>query len=469
MLNRRQFLASLAAPAVVRSQSSSRRPNIIWIMADDMGVGDLSCYGQKYFQTPNIDRIAREGMQFSQAYAGCTVCAPSRSVLMTGFHMGHTSVRSNPGGVPLLKEDVTVAELLKQAGYATGGFGKWGLGDKGTDGAPWLQGFDQFFGYLNQVHAHWFYHEFLYDNDKRYPLEGNVDGKRTTYSHDVIVSKALDFIRANKDKPFFCYMPVTVPHMEILVPEDSMKPFRGKFPEREYVDKNKHYADQPELRAAYAGMVTRLDQGVGKVLALLDELKLAENTVVFFTSDNGSAQPLYREEFFNSTMGLRGHKQNFYEGGVRVPLLARWPKRIAANSSTAYACGFWDVLPTFCEIAGAKVPPNLDGRSIVPTLMGKQQIPEPFLYWELPRYNAKLAQFFDELPPAALRMSDWKSVRPKPNAPLELYNLLNDPYEQKDVAAQYPKIVERMEALMKSARTPPRPQSDPPQDFRKPS
>jgi arylsulfatase len=264
-------------------------------------------------------------------------------------------------------------------------------------------------------------------------------------------------------------MPVTVPHLEYLVPEDSLKQHRGKFPDREYVDKRKHYADQPEMRAAYAGMVTRLDSGVGKVLALLDELKLADNTIVFFTSDNGSALPLYGEQFFNSTSGLRGHKQNFYEGGIRVPMLVRWPGRVKANSSTAYACGFWDALPTFCELAGAKTPPNLDGRSIVPTLLGKQQTPEGYLYWELPRYNGKTGEFFVELPAAALRMNDWKVVRPKPNAPLELYNLLNDPYEQKDVAAQYPKIVEKLQAVMKSARTQPRQQLDPPQDFRKPA
>jgi arylsulfatase A-like enzyme len=262
-------------------------------------------------------------------------------------------------------------------------------------------------------------------------------------------------------------MPVTVPHLELLVPEDSMAPFKGKFPERAYDPKGGHYAAQPEMRAAYAGMITRLDRDVGRVLALLDELKLAEDTIVFFTSDNGSAQPLYGESFFESTHGLRGHKQNFYEGGIRVPMVARWPGRIPKNSSSGYAWGFWDVLPTLCELAGAKVPGNIDGRSIVPTLMGKQQSPEPLLYWELPRYNAKTGTFFDELPPAAARMSDWKAVRPKPNAALELYNLLNDPYEQKDVASQYPKIVERMEATMRAARVPPRPQPHPEPDFRK--
>ena len=226
-----------------------RKPNIVFIIADDLGVGDLSCYGQKHFKTPAIDRIAAEGMRFTQAYSGCTVCAPSRSVLMTGMHMGHTSVRSNPGGVPLLPTDVTVGEVLKSAGYATGGFGKWGLGDKGTDGVPWKQGFDEFFGYLHQVHAHFYYPEFLYANDKRVALEGNTGGKRTTFSHDVIAGKALDFIRRHKDEPFFCYMPLTIPHVELLVPEDELSKHRGKYPEWEFIDKNRHYADQKEGRA----------------------------------------------------------------------------------------------------------------------------------------------------------------------------------------------------------------------------
>ncbi|HYI93548.1 MAG TPA: sulfatase-like hydrolase/transferase, partial [Bryobacteraceae bacterium] len=255
-LSRRLFLSSLAASALV---GQYRRPNIVWIMADDLGYGDLGCYGQKIIKTPNLDRMAGEGMRFTQAYAGCTVCAPSRSVLMTGYHMGHTSVRSNPGGVPILDSDKTVAEYLKEAGYKTGAFGKWGLGDKGTEGAPWKQGFDEFVGYLNQVHAHWFYHEFLYHNDQRLPLAGNSENSRKTYSHDVIADKALEFIRRNKDVPFYCYMPFTVPHLELLAPEDSVAPYRGKLEEEAYIDPRKHYADQPDARATYAGMVSRLD------------------------------------------------------------------------------------------------------------------------------------------------------------------------------------------------------------------
>lgn len=464
MLRRRDFLSTLAAAGSLRGQNR-RKCNIIFMMADDMGYGDASCYGQKHFQTPNIDRIAREGTRWTQAYAGCTVCAPSRSVLMTGMHMGHTSVRSNPGGVPLLASDVTVAQVLKQAGYATGAFGKWGLGDNGTDGVPWKHGFDQFFGYLNQVHAHWYYPEFLYDNERRFPLEGNAGGKRVTWSHDVIAGKALDFIRANKDEPFFCYMPFTVPHVEYLVPEDSLRQFRGKFPEKPFVDNRKHYADQPEARAAYAAMMTRLDRDVGRVLDLLDELKLAGDTIVFFTSDNGAALPLYEETFFNSTGGLRGHKQNLYEGGIRVPMVARWPGRIPAGAVSEFPWMFEDILPTFAELAGVKPPKGIDGQSVVPTLLGKKQKPHDSLYWELPRYNAKTKSFLDEVPMQALRAGNWKVVRPAPDAALELYDLASDPAEIRKVAAANPKVVSRLEAMLRAARVPPREQADPPQDF----
>lgn len=468
MLSRREFITAAASTAVLSGQRP-RRPNIVFIMGDDLGYGDLSCYGQKHFRTPSIDRLASEGLRFTQAYSGCTVCAPSRSVLMTGMHMGHTSVRSNPGGVPILPSDFTVAEALKSAGYATGAFGKWGLGDNGTEGAPWKQGFDQFFGYLHQVHAHYYYPEFLYGNDKRAPLAGNEAGKRSTYSHDAIAGQALKFIRAHRDEPFFCYMPLTLPHVELLVPEDSLAEHRGKYPEWEYVDKNKHYADQKEGRAAYAAMITRMDRDVGRVLALLDELKLADNTIVFFTSDNGAALPIWKENYFESTAGLRGHKQNMYEGGIRVPMIVRWPGRIAKGTTSDRPWMFQDVLPTLAEIAGAKVPVKVDGHSVLPTLLGKQQAPDEFLYWELPRYNAKTRTFPDELPMQAVRMGDWKAVRPQPNGKLELYNLKADPREQRDVAAENPKVMERIEAYLRTVRVPPRPQFMPEPDFQKPS
>lgn len=466
MLHRRAFLTTLGGAAFAVAQKP-RKPNIVFIMADDLGVGDLGCYGQKIIRTPHIDTLARDGVRFSQAYAGCTVCAPSRSVLMTGFHMGHTSVRSNPGGVPILAEDVTIGEVLKRAGYATGCFGKWGLGDNGTEGAPWKQGFDEFVGYLNQVHAHYFYPEFIYDNERRLPLKGNTGGERMTYSHDVIAGRALDFIRKHKDEPFFCYMPVTIPHLELLVPEESANEYKGKVEEKPYVDPRKHYADQPNARATYAGMITRMDRDVGRVLDLLRELRLENDTIVFFTSDNGSAVPLWGEDYFRSTMGLRGHKQNLYEGGIRVPMVVRWPGKIGRGRVSDHAWGFWDVMPTLAEIAGEKAPAGIDGVSVLPTLLGKKQKPEEMMYWELPRYSAKTGTFLDEAPMQAIRAGDWKAVRPKPDARVELYNLKSDPFEQKDVSAENPQVASKLEALMRSARVPPRPQTDPPQDFAK--
>jgi arylsulfatase A-like enzyme len=469
MLNhvtRREFLAVAGTASIARAQTA-RRPNIVFIMADDLGYGDLGCYGQKKIRTPNIDRLAAEGLKFTQAYAGCTVCAPSRSVLMTGFHMGHTSVRSNPGGVPLIDSDFTVAEMLKQAGYATGGFGKWGLGDAGTTGAPEKQGFDEFFGYLNQVHAHYFYPEFLYQNGRRFPLEGNDNGRRT-YSHDVIASKALDFIERNRSRPFFCYVPFTIPHLELLVPEDSIAEYRGKFEERPYKDPRDHYAAQPESRAAYAGMITHMDRDVGRITSLLTRLGIDDNTIVVFTSDNGAASPLWRDDYFNSTGGLRGHKQNLYEGGIRVPMVARWKGRIGAGKVSDHPWAFWDFMPTAAELAGVQAPDGIDGISVAPALLGhgKQRIHE-FLYWEMPRYNNQKREFLREVPMQAVRTGDWKAVRPKPDGPLELYNLKTDPGESNDVSSTNPKMVARIESYLKTARTDPRPQQDPEQDFRK--
>ena len=461
-MNRRTFLFGSATPLLAQR----RRPNVVFVMADDLGVGDLGCYGQKIIRTPNIDSLASTGMRFNQAYAGCTVCAPSRSVLMTGMHMGHTSVRSNPGGVPLLASDYTAGEMFQAAGYKTGCFGKWGLGDLGTDGEPLNQGFDEFFGYLHQVHAHWYYPEYLIKNNDKYPLKGNENGARTTYSHDVIAEHALDFIRRHKDQPFFCYVPFTIPHLELLVPEDSLEEYKGKVEEKPYVTPNKHYADQPNSRAAYAGMVTRLDSDFGRILKLLRDLNLENDTIVFFSSDNGGATRLWGDDYFRSTMGLRGHKQNFYEGGIRTPLVARWPGRIARGSTTDHPCGFWDMMATWAELTGIRAQ-RTDGISFVPTLLaGSGQRRHQFMYWELPRYNAQTGEFPNELPEAAVRMGEWKAVRPKPNGALELYNLKTDPYEEKNVAPANPKVLARIETYLKTARTQPRVQKQPPHEFR---
>jgi len=452
--------SALLSAAIAPAQP---RPNVVFIMADDLGHGHLGCYGQTIIQTPNIDRLAREGLRFTQAYAGCTVCAPSRSVLMTGLHTGHTPVRANSGGVSLRDEDVTVAEVLKKAGYATGCFGKWGLGEHGTAGVPWKQGFDEFFGYLHQVHAHSHYPPYLWHNDKRYPLPQNgghprdlTGDRRGQHSHDEITAKALHFIRRNKDRPFFCYIPYTIPHVEILAPEESVKPYRGRFEETPYVDKNKHYADQPTPRAVYAGMVAHMDKSVGQILGLLEELKIDDNTIVFFTSDNGAQSGAGTDpEFFNGNGGLRGYKGSFYEGGIRTPLLVRWPRVIKQPRVVHQVTYFADVLPTLAELAGAAVPSNLDGISLVPTLDPSRGQPQPqhaYLYWELTAGKGRTQ---------AARMGDWKAVRPKPGADLELYDLRFDPTEAKNVAAAHPEIVVRMELILKDARVDPPPQIEP--------
>lgn len=431
-------------------------------MADDLGYGDVGCYGQKKIRTPNIDRLAAEGMRFTDGYSGCTVCAPSRSVLMTGRHMGHTTVRSNPGGVPILAEDFTLAEMLKSAGYATGGYGKWGIGDVNTSGAPSRHGFDEFFGYLNQVHAHFYYPRILFHNEKPYPLPGNENGRRTTYSHDAIAQKALDFIARSKDRPFFCYMPFTIPHLEYLVPEDSLAEYRGKFPEKPY--QRGHYARQEHPHAAYAAMITRMDRDIGRVMALLKSLGIDNNTIVFFTSDNGAGSTMAESDVFNSTGPFRGNKGNFYEGGIRVPFIARWPGRIAPGAANSHPVVFYDMMPTFAELSGARAPKNTDGISIVPTLTGRgKQRPHEFMYWELPRYDRKTETFLKETPIQGVRMGEWKAVRAKPDGPLELYNLKKDIGETTNVAAENRAVLARIEKYLETARVEPPPQKNPPE------
>jgi arylsulfatase A-like enzyme len=438
----------------------TKKTNIVWIMADDLGWGDLGCYGQKHIRTPNIDRLASEGLRFTDVYAGCTVCAPSRSVLMTGMHMGHTSVRSNPGGVPLLESDVTVADVLKKAGYTNGIFGKWGLGDVGTATTAIQKGFDEHMGFLHQAHAHFQYPRFIYHNDREYPLEGNSDTTHKTYANDVVAAKALDFIRRNQSRPFFAYLPLTVPHGGFHVPEDSLAEYRGKFPEGPPLSsENGRQAPQPEPRAAFAGMVSRLDRYVGQVLALLQELNLEQDTIVFFTSDNGGIR--FSDNFFLNTGPFRGIKGNLYEGGIRVPMIVRWPGRVPTGKVSAFAWAFHDVLPTLAQVAGVKDIPRCDGISVLPTLLGKSQKPHTELYWEHPRYNSKAGAFTDEIPMQAMRRGNWKAVRPKPDGAVELYDLKSDPGEERDLASQKPGLAAEFDRAMKAARVPPRPQKEP--------
>jgi len=464
-INRRQFLEKatrssltammtgslLSVGSACGPQSRPQRPNIIYILADDLGYGDLSGYGQQRFTTPNLDQMAAEGIRFTNHYAGSTVCAPSRCALMTGYHTGHAWVRGNwetgPHGwgacLELRPEDLTIAELLKSAGYATGAFGKWSLGIEKTTGAPWKQGFDQWFGFLNQGAAHFYYPEYLWKNDQKVGLTGNKDGQRQEYAHDLIIEEALRFIDANQDHPFFLYLPVTIPHAELLVPEDSLAPFLGKFPEQPY--EGTHYASQPTPSAAFAGMVTRMDRDIGRIFEKLKTLGIDENTIVMFSSDNGPhKEGGHSPDFFDSNGPLRGYKRDLYEGGIRVPMMVRWPGKVKPGTVTEHPSAFWDVLPTICDLAAVKSPAGIDGISFLPTLLGKEQPQHEYLYWE-----------FHENPTTdqAIRRGEWKAVRHRPDGPIELYHLKTDPGEQQNVADEQSEIVAEMAVLFREART----------------
>ena len=461
-MNRRDFLtavpgaalgalaAGCTAAARTHAGAPPAKPNIVYIIADDLGYGDLGCYGQTHFKTPNIDRLAAEGLKFTQHYAGSTVCAPSRCVLMTGLHTGHSYVRGNKehkpvGQEPIPAGTVTVAKRLKAAGYATGAFGKWGLGYPGSDGDPVRQGFDEFFGYNCQRNAHRYYPDFLYHNEKRVDLDGK------TYSHTLIMARALDFIRRHKDRPFFCFMPVTIPHAAMQAPEKYVAPFRKQFPQ--FADTVGRYAGTETKNpvAAFAGMVTVLDEGVGQVLALLAELGLDEQTLVTFTSDNGPHyEGGHKPDFFDSNGPLKGHKRDLTEGGIRVPMLARWPGRIRPGTTTDHISGFQDVMPTLCDLAGTAPPDGIDGLSLVPTLLGQpdRQKQHPYLYWEFYPYGGK----------RAARKGRWKALQhglqKKPPGPIRLFDLADDLGETRDVADAHPDIVAEMKRIFADAHTP---------------
>ncbi len=455
MITRRTFLQSAPMTAAAPAR---KKPNIVWIMADDLGWGDVGCYGQQQIRTPNIDRMAGEGLRFTEAYAGCTVCAPSRSVLMTGMHMGHTSVRCNPGGVPLLESDITVAELLKKAGYTNGIFGKWGLGDIGTATTAIRKGFDTHVGYLHQAHAHFQYPRFLYQNDREYPLDGNSDTTRKTYANDVMVAKSFEFIRQNKNRPFFAYLALTMPHTELQVPEDSMAEYRGKFPQVAWNEKGGRLAPQPDSLAAFAGMVSRVDRYAGQVFALLKELAIDRDTIVFFTSDNGGVS--LADNYFLSTGPFRGRKGNLYEGGLRVPMIVRRPGQVPAGKVSSFAWAFQDFLPTAMELAGGPAH-KCDGMSVLPTLLGKTQKPHAELYWENPRYSRETGKYLDPIPQQAMRRGKWKAVRPTPGGPVELYDLQTDQGEGRNLAASKPDLVAELERAMMAAHVPPQPRKEP--------
>ena len=415
----------------------SDRPNIIFILADDLGYGDVGCYGQRTILTPNIDRMAAEGLRYTDAYAGSTVCAPSRCCLMTGRDTGHAYVRGN-ARVPLPPEERMVAECLKEIGYATGIVGKWGLGEPDSVGIPNRRGFDYWFGYLNQRHAHDYYTDHLWENEQQYPLPGNANGGRRTYSHDVIMDKGLEFMRAHHEGPFFLYLAVTLPHANnergnetgdgMEVPEYGV-----------YAD-----CDWPTPQKGHAAMIARLDRDVGRVLDLLAELGIDDNTLVFFTSDNGphkegGADPA----FFNSSGPLRGYKRDLYEGGIRVPMIARWPGPIQPGTHSDYPWAFWDFLPTVAELTGCDCPSGIEGRSIAPTLFGGPGPAREFLYWEF-----QLREFMQ-----AVRLSEMKAVRTGMTRPTEVYDLAGDLGETTDIAADRPEVVARAEELFATWRT----------------
>lgn len=463
-----QARAEDAADAASAKAKSPKTPNVVLIMADDLGYGELGCYGQKWIKTPRIDELAKQGLRFTQYYSGSPVCAPSRCTLMTGKHTGHAAIRDNrkpkgmekiseefawetPGQQPLPASEVTIAELLHAHNYATAAIGKWGLGMVGTPGDPNKQGFDLFYGYLCQEHAHNHYPKFMWRNGKKESLPGNDGTSATgqTFSQDKFVEEALAFLRQPREKPFFLYLPFIIPHLSIQVPEDSLAEYRGKIPEADYVHKG--YFKHPMPRAGYAAMITRMDKGVGQILDALDELGLADNTLVIFTSDNG---PTYDRlggsdsDFFNSAGSLRGRKGSVYEGGMRVPFIARWPGRIAAGSETAQVAAHWDVLPTLCDITQADIPQNLDGTSFTSTLFGKgEQKQHEYLYWEFPAYGFQ----------QAIRSGNWKALRSgldKGDSQYELYDLAADGIEQHDVAAEHPDIVRRLADYAAAAHKP---------------
>ena len=430
------FLLVLLGPALASAAESSR-PNIIYVMVDDMGYADIGPYGQKLIRTPHLDTMAAEGIRFTAAYVGGSVCAPSRSVLMTGKHLGHTRVRGNSGlsggvldhnqarRVPLEPEDITVAQVLKSRGYVTGMTGKWGLGEPGSTGEPNWKGFDEWFGFLNQNHAHTHYPDYLWRNQTRVTIEANVDRQRKQHTHELFTNFAFEFIRRWQAQPFFLYLAYTLPHQEMAVPSLGV------------------YADKPwtDNEKVHAAMIDLIDRDMGRLFALLAELRIDEKTIVFFCSDNGAERR--HEGRFDSNRGLRGRKGDVYEGGLRTPMLVRWPGKVPAGRTSDLPWMFMDVLPTLAELGGAATPPDIDGISVLPAILGRTQAPDRMLYWE--QYSGGFQQ--------AVRWGRWKGIRPQ-GKPFELYDLDADPGEARNVADAQPDVVHRIGAYMDGAHVP---------------
>ena len=447
----RASLLLAAAVLVVASPSRAldpgAAPNIVVILADDLGWGDLGSYGQQRIRTPRLDQLAREGARFSQFYSGSTVCAPARAVLMTGQHTGRTRIRGN-ARIPLRAEDVSLAEVLGRAGYETGAFGKWGLGDPGSSGVPGAQGFDAWFGYLNQRHAHNYWPDHLWRNQERVELPnwvlpmGQGSGvalRRKIYAPELILDEAVEFIQRARSRPFFLYFAPTLPHANNEALYWGME-----------VPSEAPYESEPWPRAQrrYAAMVTLLDAQVGRLLDVISERGLAEETLIIFTSDNGPhAEGGADPAFFDSSGGLRGIKRDLYEGGIRVPLLVRWPGRVPGGLVSDAPHALWDLLPTLAEVAGIDPPKEIDGVSVLPLWLGKSRLEasaDRLLYWEF-HSGGPTRQ--------AARRGRWKALRQRPSGPVELYDLENDPFEQHDIASEHPEVVAELVAGMQSSRT----------------
>ncbi len=448
------FLVFITITACNTKPDAIKKPNIVYIMMDEWGYYESSGMGHPILETPNIDKLASEGMRFTQFLAGGNVCAPTRSTFITGQHTGHTTVRSNSGGLALAEDDVSIASMLKEAGYTTGGFGKWGLGDVGTTGVPEKHGFDTFFGYYHQVHAHTYYPRYLVHNSKKVPLEGNtgdfLSGK--TFSHHLVHEQGLEFIRAKKSEPFFAYMAWTPPHGYWAMPDDE--PAWQKYINKEWDATNQKGEYDAQM---YAAMVEMVDRQIGEIVSLLEELGIADNTIIFVSGDNGG-QPYFKNEnhphgFFAPNLNpetgkrFRGGKGNFYEGGLRIPFIAYWPEKIEAGSVSNHLGYFPDIMPTLADIAGAKAPASTDGISIAPTLFGDTskgfQKQHDYLYWEDPKS-------------IAVRMGDWKAIKPNKQADYELYDLNSDIEEQHNLATEHPEILEKMLSYAQQAHTPPK-------------
>lgn len=454
---------------LITTVTAQTKPNIVYILADDLGYGDLSCYGQKFFKTPTLDSLARHGIRFTQHYTGSPVCAPSRASLMTGRDPGHSRVRGNyeagpygfGAGWPLQPKDYTIAEVLKLGGYATAIIGKWGLGVQETTGAPGKQGFDYSYGHLNQGHAHNQFPDHLFRNGNREEISANKQGQTGAFSGDLLTQDAMQYLdNQRRDQPFFLYLTYTTPHAELLVPDDSLfQACKRIVQDRPFTTAKVGgtsniyggYRSQEHPAAAYAAMVVRLDRDIKKVVDRLKKNGLHDNTIIMFASDNGphregGADPSY----FNSSGGLRGAKRDVYEGGIRTPFIVYWPGIIAAGSVSGHVSSFWDIMPTLAEIAGVNLKKSnipTEGISLLPTLKGhpKDQREHDYLYWE-----------FHEGPTShqAIRSGDWKAVRLNPEASVELYNLKDDPAEKVNVASLHPQVATKLKATIDKAREP---------------